>query len=546
MAFFICPSEIDPFRGFGRSCLDTPSAVQARVLRHEYRDSMVLMYLSARLQKMEGVMKAAAVMGTEANKDLLTATDLISPEIRSAGPQDLVVVVRAVDGETASRTLSRLEEILAQGVTGPEPAESFYYSLERAAQALPGANLALISVPGIYAAREARKALEAGLHVFLFSNHVPLEEEVSLKSIACERGLLVMGPDCGTALINGTALGFGNVVRRGKVGIVAASGTGIQEVTVLLDQPGLGISHAVGTGGRDLSAEVGAITTIQGIDLLEEDPATLALAILSKSPSPEVLQRVMVRLKKCPKPVIACFLGSHRREVEGNIHLVPTLAEAAQTAARLLGGKLDGVVEIPPGLLHQARLEGTRLKPEQRFVRGLFSGGSLCKEAQVVWEEWIGPGWSNIPGGSGRRLPDPLRSLEHTALDLGEDFFTRGRPHPMIDPAGRSERILQEVDDPGVAVILLDVVLGYGAHEDMAGALLPAIRQARHRALSAGRALPIVAHVVGTEADPQGLGNQENQLRSAGVIVCPSNAVAARLASVIAQGHWKKGGPNEP
>jgi FdrA protein len=526
--------------------LVTPSAVQARVLRHEYRDSMVLMYLSARLQKMAGVLKAAAVMGTEANKDLLAATDLISPEIDSAGPQDLVVVVRAVDGETATRTLSRLEEMLVQGVAGRESGESFYHSLEGAAQALPGANLALISVPGIYAAREARKALEAGLHVFLFSDHVSLEEEISLKSIARERGLLVMGPDCGTALINGTVLGFGNVVRRGKVGIVAASGTGIQEVTVLLDQPDLGISHAIGTGGRDLSAEVGALTTLQGIDLLEEDPATLALVVLSKSPSTEVLQRVMVRLKKCPKPAVACFLGNRRREVQGNIHLVPTLAEAAQTAARLLGRKLDGVAEMPPGLLHQARSEGIRLKPEQRFVRGLFSGGSLCEEAQVVWENWIGPVWSNMPRGSGRRLPDPLRSLQHTALDLGEDFFTRGRPHPMIDPAGRSERILQEADDPGVAVILLDVVLGYGTHEDMAGALLPAIRQARHRALSAGRHLPVVAHVVGTEADPQALRNQESQLRSAGVILCPSNAVAARLASLIARRPWKKGGPNEP
>jgi FdrA protein len=526
--------------------LVSSSAVQARVLRHEYRDSMILMYLSARLQKMAGVFKAAAVMGTEANKDLLAAMDLVSPEISGAGPQDLVVVVRAVDGPTASMTLSRLEEMMAQGVIGPESAESFYHSLEGAAQALPGANLALISVPGIYAAREARKALEAGLHVFLFSDHVSLEEEVSLKSIARERGLLVMGPDCGTALINGTALGFGNVVRRGKVGIVAASGTGIQEVAVLLDKPELGISHALGTGGRDLSAEVGAVSTLRGIDLLEEDPATLVLVILSKSPSPEVLERVRVRLKKCPKPVAACFLGSHRGEVEGNIHFVHTLAEAAQTAARLLDCKLTGVAEIPPELLQQARWEGARLKPGQRFARGLFSGGSLCEEAQVVWEEWIGPVWSNMSRGSGRRLPDPLRSKEHTALDLGEDFFTRGRPHPMIDPAGRCERILQEAEDPGVAVILLDVVLGYGAHEDMAGALLPAIRQAQDRALSAGRHLSVVARVVGTEADPQVLSSQEGRLRSAGVIVSPSNAVAAQLAAGIAGRHWEKGDTGEP
>jgi FdrA protein len=516
--------------------LTDSSIVKARVLRHEYRDSMVLMYLSARMEKLPGVLKAVAIMGTEANKTLLAAMNLAVPEVLDAGPSDLLVAVRGTDFDSTSRALARLEEMLAQQVPAADSGEIFCHSIEGAVQTLPGANLALISVPGMYAAREARKALDLGLHVFLFSDHVSLEEEVALKRLARDRGLLVMGPDCGTALIGGLAVGFANAVRRGRVGIVGASGTGIQEVSVLLQRAGLGVSHALGTGGRDLSAEVGAITTLQAVELLEKDRETDVLVILSKKPAPEVLPRLRTRLKSCPKPVVACFLGQPGQELDPPLHRVSTLAEAAQTAARVAGYLSGEIGEEPAHLARQAAWERCKIRPDQLYVRGLFSGGSLCQEALLLWQGLLGPVESNVPLPPGKELADPGRSRQHTALDLGDDFFTAGRPHPMIDPAARRERLLQEAGDPSVAVIVLDVVLGYGSHPDMAGALLPAICEARSRASAEGRYLPLVAHVVGTEEDPQNARTQESQLRSAGVVVASTNADAARIAALIALG----------
>jgi FdrA protein len=514
--------------------LTDSSIVKGRVLRHEYRDSMVLMYLSARMEKLPGVLKAVAIMGTDANKGLLASMNLSPPEAAEAGPSDLLVAVRGTDFESASRALARLEEMLARRVTAVDSGEIFCHSIEGAVQALPGANLALISVPGMYAAREARKALDLGLHVFLFSDHVSLEEEVALKRLARERGLLVMGPDCGTALIGGVAVGFANAVRRGRIGIVGASGTGIQEVSVLLHRAGLGVSHALGTGGRDLSAGVGAITTLQAVDLLEKERETDVLVILSKKPAPEVLSALRTRLKNCPKPVVACFLGQPGLEPDPPLHCVSTLAEAAQTAALAAGCSAGEFGEEPADLAFEAAGESRKLRTDQRYVRGLFSGGSLCQEALLLWQDLLGPVESNVLLPPGKDLSDPGCSSRHTALDLGDDLFTAGRPHPMIDPAARRERLLQEADDPSVAVIVLDVVLGYGSHPDMAGALLPAIREARSRASAAGRYLPFVAHVVGTEEDPQNARAQEDQLRSAGIVVASTNADAARIAALIA------------
>ncbi len=529
------------------------SVLRAWLRRHEYRDSMVLMYLSRELGQLPGVERAMAVMGTEANKGLLATVGLLAPEAEAAGPNDLVIALRAENEEGAARAADRIEELLAQRLAPEKPSEVFYRSLETAARALPGANLALISVPGRYAAREARRALDLGLHVFLFSDNVPLEAEIELKRLGRERGLLVMGPDCGTAIVGGVALGFANVVRRGPIGIVGASGTGIQEVCALLDRAGLGISHALGTGGRDLSAAVGGATTLQAIALLADDPATAVLVLISKFPSPEVAERVLERAAACRKPVVACLLGQPEGGQEGNLYRVGTLAEAAQLAADL-AMQSDHAGEARPAATAReaaglftataadralAAAERAALAPDQCYVRGLFSGGSLCEEALVVWRDTLGPVWANAPLDPALRLLDPRQSREHTAVDLGDDFFTLGRPHPMLDPSARSERLLQEASDPSVAVVVLDVVLGYSAHPDMAGALAPAIAEARRRAEAAGRYLAVVARVCGTAGDPQGLTAQEEKLRAAGALLAPSNAAAAQLAALIASG---KGG----
>ena len=513
--------------------------VRAWLRRHEYRDSMILMYLSSQLEKLPGVERAMAIMGTEANKGLLATVDLLAPEVESAGPNDLVISMRATSEEAVAAAAARLDELLSRQLQATGASEATYRSLEGAVQGLPGANLAVISVPGRYAAREARKALDLGLHVLLFSDNMPVADEVELKRLGGERGLLVMGPDCGTAIVNGVALGFANVVRRGTVGIVGASGTGTQEVSVLIDRAGLGVSHALGTGGRDLSREVGAATTLQALDLLEDDPGTEVVVLVSKIPAPEVAAKVLARAEACRKPVVACLLGQQGGATVGRVRVVGTLAEAAVAAVALAGGR--GAPGLAPAAESGAvaMAERAALAPGQRFVRGLFSGGSLCEEALVVWRDALGPVRSNVPLDAALRLSDPRRSEGHTAVDLGDDYFTAGRPHPMIDPATRVERLLAEAADPTVAVVVLDVVLGYGAHPDMAGALAPALLEARRRAEAAGRHLAVVAHVCGTGGDPQGLATQEEKLRAAGALLAGSNAAAARLAALIAGG---KGG----
>lgn len=510
------------------------SVVRIWIRRHEYRDSMVLMYVSSQLSELPGVERAMTVMGTEANKELLATVGLAAPEIASAGPSDLVIALRASDEAAAAQAEARLDDALARRLpSGGQAAAATYRSLEGAVRALPGANLALVSVPGRYAAREARRALDLGLHVFIFSDNVPLGDEVELKRLGRERGLLVLGPDCGTAIVNGAALGFANVVGRGPVGIVGASGTGTQEVCALLDGAGVGISHALGTGGRDLSAEVGAITTLQALAMLEADARTEVLVLISKIPAPEVAERVLARARACRKPVVTCLLGVETTEASaGNLQVVPTLAEAAMAAAALVGGQAD-FVTLEPGLYTQAVVERMALAPDQRHLRGLFSGGSLCEEAMVVWRDLLPGVWSNAPLRPELRLPDPNRGLGHTAIDMGDDVFTLGRPHPMIDPSARRERILAEAADPGVAVLVLDVVLGFGSHPDMAGALVPTLVEARRRAEAAGRYLAVVAHVCGTRGDPQALAEQEAKLRAAGALVAPSNAVAAKLAAAV-------------
>jgi FdrA protein len=414
--------------------------VRAWVRTHEYRDSMVLMYLSAQLEKLPGVLRAMAIMGTENNKELLATVGLQTSEAATAGPNDLLIVLRVENEAAAESAAGQLDELLAQRQEAEGKTESVYRSVESAAQALPGANLALISVPGRFAAREARRSLDLGLHVFIFSDNVPLAEEVELKRLGRERGLLVMGPDCGTGIVGGVALGFANAVRRGPIGIVGAAGTGIQEVSTLVDRAGYGISHAIGTGGRDLSQEVGASTTLQAIDLLDRDDETAVLVVISKVPAAEVAARVLARASVCRKPVVACLLGAATgAEEQGNVLVVGTLAQAAEAAVVLAGGEPGTVLSPWLANRDQALAERGRLAPGQRYVRGLFSGGSLCEEAMVVWRDSLGPVRSNAPLQPELALVDPRRSEEHTAVDLGDDFFTAGRPHPMIDPTVRQE-----------------------------------------------------------------------------------------------------------
>ena len=367
----------------------------------------------------------------------------------------------------------------------------------------------MISVPGAYAAKEAMDALQRGLHVFLFSDNVPVDDEMALKREAIKRGLLLMGPDCGTAHICGVGLGFANVVKPGRVGCIAASGTGLQSLVSQLDALGEGISHGIGVGGRDLSAEVGGLMTLHALDFLSSAPDTEIVALISKPPDVEVLRKIEEALKSLDKPYVVCFLGARN----------PGWAETLEDAGHAVAAILKGERYEPENFFAQARLKEkiASLKPKGGGVLGLFSGGTLAHESRLILEELLGDvSWNEEAG-------------RHRILDLGDDCYTVGKPHPMIDPESRAEIIVQSAADDGVGVILFDLMLGRASAQDPAGPLARAIKEVRMK----GRSPVFVASVVGTADDPQGLEAQVGILEDAGVVVLPSNAQATRFAAAL-------------
>jgi FdrA protein len=513
---------------------------------NRYQDSVTLMQVAVRLRDLDGIEDASLTMGTQPNKEMLAEAGLLTPESDAAGPNDLIIAMRGT-GEAVEAAQGQLEDLLrAEIPASAERQASEPHSLSAGLAALPDTNLVLISTPGIYAAAEARKALLQGRHVMIFSDNVSLDDEHALKTLATERGLLLIGPDCGTAIIGGLPLGFANAIRRGGIGVVGASGTGIQEITSLVSKLGGGISHAIGTGSRDLSARIRGEMTVAGLRALLNDPATKVIVVVSKPPHPDAAERVLSEVSHTQKPVVVAFLGM---DVDGlqvddpppHLTWAATLEEAARLAVELEIGVAPDIDE--PGTEHIDSLT-ERLAPTQRYVRGLFSGGTFSYEAMLVMRRTLGGIYSNTPLSPELALESAHHSREHTCLDLGSDDFTVGRPHPMIDLSARAQRIMQEAGDPEVAVVLLDVVLGYGAHPDPAGILSGVIKEARERAASDGRTLTVVASICGTDGDPQGLEGQRRALSEAGVVLAPSNAAAARLAASIAS-HIRVAQPEE-
>ena len=504
-----------------------------------YYDSVKLLLLSKELGERGGVDRAMVAMATPTNLEILTRQGWSRDEVGQVSESDLFVAVEAADPEALEAALewaqARLTERTSARGEGYRPK-----TLRSAMRDAPASNLVQISVPGAYAYREARRALLGDRHVMLFSDNVPVEEEVALKDLAVGRGLLMMGPDCGTAVLNGACLGFSNVVPTGPVGIVAASGTGAQEVSVLLARAGIGVSQVIGTGGRDLSAAVGGRMMRMGLAALEADPDTRVIVLVSKPPAEEVGDRILAEAGRSSKPVIVNFLGRDPTDGVGrNVTMARTLEDAARAAASSLGGEEDAgarAAEREKEIGDRVARERARLAPRQRYVRGLFVGGTLADEAMVLLKGTLGTLFSNGPVAGCSRLEEGARSVGHTILDMGADEFTAGRAHPMIDPTLRNLRIAEEARDPEVAVLLIDVVLGYGSHSDPAGEIAGVIAEGRAKAAGEGRHLVVAASVCGTEGDPQGLEGQENALREAGAHVFASNAEACRFSAALVAG----------
>jgi len=515
--------------------------IKTIVKPNRYADSVFLMSLASRAGRLEGVEEASALMGTPENKRLLSEAGLLDDEGEKARPDDLVIALRADSEQSLRAAVDRIDEWMAHQLTDiPAGEEQPPRTLDSALSRRPDAALVLISVPGQYASREARTALQGGRHVMIFSDHVSLEDEVVLKKLAAEQGLMVMGPDCGTAILGGRVLGFGNVMRPGRIGIAGASGTGIQEICSLLDRFDEGISHALGLGGRDLSESVGGLCSRQAIGLLADDPETDIICFVSKPPGPEVAAEILGALSILKKPSVACFLGGRVPESSPeNVQVTTVLKDAVKWIlqhrdlthqegfARFeddIAKRIDQVADPQIG----------KLADEQRDIRGLFSGGSLCAEAGVALSRFLPKLSTNIGLPGCRLVEDVSVSRGHTLIDMGADEFTAGVPHPMIDFTARNRRIIQEAGDPRTAVILFDLVLGYGAHSDPAGAILPAVRRARRIAADRGGHLCCVASLCGTRGDPQELEKQRRLLAAEDVLVFSSTAHAAHCALRVA------------
>ena len=498
------------------------------ILKNEYRDSVFLMRVNDMVEKYEGVIRAAVMMGTEANKDLMKEAGLYDEKADEAGPNDLVIIVEAQDEESAERALDYAKSLVYKTEKEEKKEEQNYLSIRSAVSFEPDVDLVFISTPGEYAYREAMRAVLLNKHVMVFSSNVPVEKEKKLKETADKRGLLVMGPDAGTAIIGGVGLGFFNVVKEGPVGIVGAAGTGIQVVSSLLDLAGSGITAAIGTGSNDVKDYIGGITLKRGLKLLGAHKKTKVITIVSKPPSESVARETVELVKSLEKPTVVNFIGYEGKD-EDNVSFAYTLEDASKKSYALAEGK---EFKLPTWTDEKEEDEAREnLKPEQAYIRGLFSGGTICYEAQNILKKKGIKVYSNSPLEKELEIGGFSESKADTMIDMGAEEFVRGVPHPMIDFRFRKERIIKEAKDKSVAVILLDIVLGYGANMDPAGEISEAIRKAREM----NKSLAFVASVVGTKGDPQGLDSQVAKLKSLGVLVYPSTTKAVEVAFSIAK-----------
>jgi FdrA protein len=490
-----------------------------------YVDSIVQLAGTRALSAVDGVDWASAAMATPANVETLRGEGFDDPALTTGGANDLVIAVRAVSQEVADTAREAGEKAIfaapaSSGAVGQQPART----LDEALRRQPASSVAIVSVPGDYAALEAHKALSAGLHVLLFSDNVSVEYEIALKDRARDLGLLVMGPGAGTAMLGQTCLGFANVVHKGRVAVVAAAGTGAQEAAALIDRWGVGVAHVIGLGGRDLSARVGGRMAIAAVRALVADDATDAILLVSKPPAVEVVREVVAAATG--KPLVAALIGIQEDvTVTPGVTVTRTLEAGAVSVVRLMGGREP---DVSGGLADRVRAASADLPGQRALVRGLFSGGTLCYESLVVLADILGDVYSNTPLRPELGLPAPAHV--HTCLDLGEEEYTKGRPHPMIDPQARIELLREQGADPTVAAIVLDVVLGHGAHPDPASELAPVCVE-----ITAAGGPCIVVYVLGTDQDPQGLDRQREAFRRAGCLVTETAARASLAAAAIAR-----------
>lgn len=513
--------------------------VKLEIRKNAYYDSVTLMLISKEIKKMEGISEALIGMGTDLNREIAYNVGLATPEFEAVTANDLFIAVEC-DKEAAFKACQKKMEELLNKKSEAKGADYYPPTLEGAVKIDPDLNIAIISVPGKHAADVAQGCLDRNINVMLFSDNVTIEEERALKECAYKKELLVMGPDCGTAIINHVPLAFANAVRAGDIGIVAASGTGTQEVSSIIDQLGGGVSQVLGTGGRDLKKEIGGLMMKLCLEALTNDPQTKVITLISKPPAKEIATEILTIASRAGKPVVVCFIGGDRNEIESyGLTAAISLEDAACKAVALSKGEpVKDFLEFTMGKEKAealAKEEAFKLAKSQKYVRGFYTGGTLCDEAMKLMLAKLEHIYSNIPLQPEDMLIDARnsKSYGHTFLDFGDDEFTVGRPHPMIDPSLRAERVIVDSRDSECAIIMVDCVIGYGSHENPAQDLADAIMTAKAAAEAEGRHLIVVAAVCGTEGDPQSLSRTQKQLTDAGAVVLPSNAQATRFVECV-------------
>ena len=515
------------------------SLVNLEIRKNAYYDSVTLMLISKDVKKVPGVSEALVGMGTDLNREIAENIGVATPDFAAVTANDFFVGVICDNEAVFADVIKKVDELLNKK-TEAKKADYFPPTLDGAVKIDPDLNMAVISVPGRHAADVAQDCLDHDINVMLFSDNVTIEEEKALKQCAYEKELLVMGPDCGTAIINHVPLAFANVVKPGDIGIVAASGTGTQEISSIIDQLGGGVSQVIGTGGRDLKKDIGGLMMKLGLDALIHDPKTRVIVLISKPPAKEIATEILTIAKGAGKPVVVSFIGGDRKEVESfGLTAAVSLEDAAHKAVALSRG--EKTADFVGFTMGEAKAEAMakeiagKMAKGQRYVRGFYTGGTLCDEAMKLMIGTLGHIYSNIPLNAEDALENARTgaSRGHCFLDFGDDEFTVGRPHPMIDPSLRAERVVTDGKDPECAVIMTDCVIGYGSHEDPAADLSDAIRSAKAEAAAEGRNLVCVAAVCGTEGDPQCLSKTQQTLRDAGAIVLPSNAQATRFVELL-------------
>ncbi len=510
--------------------------------KNRYADSVSLMSVSDKVRNSEGIINAEVAMATPANREVLEGLGFEMPA--GTGRNDQVIAISADTEVQVDMAVKLAEDILDHKVgaeaepgvaAGQGAAEGVteYNDIDEIDLKSTAYDLVQISLPGEYAFAEAEKAIKKGLDVFIFSDNVPIEDEVKLKKLGNEKGVLVMGPDCGVGLMGGIALAAGSIIRKGSIGIAGASGSGAQEVACIIEKCGCGVSSIIGTGGRDLLPQVGGMSMIAGMKKLNSDPGTEAIVLVSKLADRAVMEKVLTEADGLSKPVVAVFLGGDRKLFDGHkVKGTLSLEEAALEAVSIItGGKpVFGFSDKEIDLI--AASEARRFGTTQKYLRGIYCGGTFTEESMIYLREHDNGLrlFSNLKTSYADKLESHLVSREHTILDLGAEDFTHDSPHPVFDPAIRFKRFIKEIEDPETAVVVLDFITGPGVHEDPVTPFAEAIR----KAMSDRRgAISFVTAICGSEGDPQDVASKEKLLAEAGAVVAGSNYQSARIAAAI-------------